>query len=167
MAFCAGAPPTKSAETQTTLIAGNAEDGRTFALRACSGCHVVAPSSYTGPPSPPTFQEIANQPKVTAASLRHHLETLLAVPKTTNQQYPRGDQWQRIRLWSARRHSAGTPRLGSACQRPSAPLLWRSQMRPARLTKSSSTTPRFPELLDLMQHAVHDAILAHVSRFFF
>jgi cytochrome c553 len=86
VAASAGAPPATSAQMQTTLVAGNAGDGRTFALRACTGCHVVEPDQpfkpiYTGPPSPPSFKEIANQPKVTAASLRHHLETLPAVPK--------------------------------------------------------------------------------------
>jgi hypothetical protein len=33
----------------------------------------------TGPPSPASGKEIANQPKVTAASLPHHLETQPAV----------------------------------------------------------------------------------------
>jgi hypothetical protein len=69
------------------LAAGNAEDGRTFALRACTGCHVVAPDQpfkpiYTGPPRPPDFKEIAKRPNLAAASLLHHVETLPAVPKT-------------------------------------------------------------------------------------
>jgi mono/diheme cytochrome c family protein len=93
VASTVGAPPARCAQMQTTLVAGNAEDGRTFALRACTGCHVVAPDQpfepiYAGPPSPPTFKEVANQPKVTAASLRHHLETLPAVPKNLHMANP-------------------------------------------------------------------------------
>ena len=78
-----GAP---AADAQVKPVEGNAEDGRTLALRACTGCHVVAPDQpfkpvYTGPPRPPDFKEIANQPNLAAASLQHHLETLPAVPK--------------------------------------------------------------------------------------
>jgi hypothetical protein len=75
------------------LAAGNAEDGRTFALRACTGCHVVAPDQpfkpiYTGPPRPPDFKEIAKRPNLAAASLLHHVETLPAVPKNLRMANP-------------------------------------------------------------------------------
>ncbi len=75
-----------AADAQPKLVEDNAEAGRHFALLACTGCHVVAPDQrfkpiYVGPPHPPDFKEIANQPNITAASLRHHLETLPAVPK--------------------------------------------------------------------------------------
>jgi hypothetical protein len=74
------------ANAQTTSIGGKAEAGRTFALQACTGCHLVVPDQpfmpiYTGPPRPPDFREIANQSSTTPASLRHHLQTLPAVPK--------------------------------------------------------------------------------------
>jgi hypothetical protein len=38
---------------------------------------------YTGSPYPPDIKEIANQSNMAAASLRHHLETLPAVPKNS------------------------------------------------------------------------------------
>ena len=74
-----------STNAQTTSAEGKAEAGRTFALQACTGCHLVAPDQpfkpiYTGTPRPPDFREIANRPNTTAASLRHHLQTLPAVP---------------------------------------------------------------------------------------
>jgi hypothetical protein len=82
-----------AANAQVKPAEGNAEHGRTFALRACTGCHVVAPDQpfkpiYIGPPRPPDFKEIANQPRVTAASLQHHLETLPAVPKNLDMANP-------------------------------------------------------------------------------
>ena len=57
-----------------------------LAMRVCTGCHVVTPDQpfkpvYAPPPYPPDFKEIANRSNVTAASLRHHLETLPATPK--------------------------------------------------------------------------------------
>ena len=65
---------------------GNVQAGRAFALLACTGCHVVAPDQpfkpvYQGPPNPPDFKDVANQPGMTADSLRHYLETLPAVPQ--------------------------------------------------------------------------------------
>lgn len=82
-----------AANAQTTSIEGKAEAGRTFALQACTGCHLVAPDQpfmpiYTGLPRPPDFREIANQSNTTAASLRHHLETLPAVPKDLHMANP-------------------------------------------------------------------------------
>lgn len=78
---------------QTKPVEGKAEAGRTFALLACTGCHVVAPDQpfkpvNTGPPRPPDFKEIANQPNITAASLQHHLETLPAVPPNSHMPNP-------------------------------------------------------------------------------
>jgi mono/diheme cytochrome c family protein len=66
---------------------GKAEAGRSFALLACTGCHVVAADQpfkpvYSGLPHPPDFKEIANRSELTAARLRHHLQTLPAVPNT-------------------------------------------------------------------------------------
>jgi len=80
----AWAVPATHAQTKHTE--GYAQAGRALALVVCTGCHVVAPDQpfkpvYTGPPRPPDFQEIANRPDITAASLRHHLETLPTVPK--------------------------------------------------------------------------------------
>jgi mono/diheme cytochrome c family protein len=75
-----------SAQVQTKPAEGEAAAGRILALRACTGCHIVAPDQpfqpiFTGPPRPPDFKEIANQSNMTAASLQHHLETLPAVSK--------------------------------------------------------------------------------------
>jgi mono/diheme cytochrome c family protein len=77
---------TDAAHAQTKPTAGDAAAGRTFALRACTGCHVVAPDQpfkpvYHGPPDPPAFNTIASRHDVTAASLQHHLDTLPAVPR--------------------------------------------------------------------------------------
>lgn len=75
-----------SAPAQTKRAEGNAAAGRTLALSACTGCHVVAPDQpfnpeWTGTPRPPDFKAIANRADVTAASLQHHLQTLPAVPQ--------------------------------------------------------------------------------------
>jgi mono/diheme cytochrome c family protein len=66
--------------------AGDAKEGRTFALEACTGCHIVAPEQpfkpiYTGDSHPPDFKEIANKAGVTGESLNHYLDTLPAIPK--------------------------------------------------------------------------------------
>jgi mono/diheme cytochrome c family protein len=80
-----GAP---AAKEQTKAAEGNVQAGRALALLVCAGCHVVAPDQpfkpvYQGPPNPPDFKEIANEPGVTAESLRHHLETLPAVARNS------------------------------------------------------------------------------------
>ena len=80
-----GAPAAKG---QTKPAEGNMQAGRALALLVCASCHVVAPDQpfkpvYKGPPNPPNFKEIANQPGVTAESLRHHLETLPAVARNS------------------------------------------------------------------------------------
>jgi mono/diheme cytochrome c family protein len=78
-----------AANAQTKLVEGNAEAGRSMALLACTGCHVVAPDQpfkpiRTGLPRPPDFKEIADRPNITAASLRHYLEILPAVPENSH-----------------------------------------------------------------------------------
>lgn len=75
-----------AANAQPKSVAGNVEAGRTLALWACTGCHIVAPDQrfkpiYTGTPHPPDFKAIANKPAITAAWLQHHLESLPVVPK--------------------------------------------------------------------------------------
>jgi mono/diheme cytochrome c family protein len=65
---------------------GDAKEGRSFALEACTGCHVVALDQpfkpiYTGEIHPPDFKDIANKPSVTADSLIHYLDTLPTIPK--------------------------------------------------------------------------------------
>jgi len=76
-----------AANAQTKPVAGDA--GRTLALLACTGCHVVATDQpfkpvYVGEPHPPDFKEIANRPNTTAASLQRYLETLPAVPENSH-----------------------------------------------------------------------------------
>jgi mono/diheme cytochrome c family protein len=54
-----------------------------LALEACTGCHVVA-ADQPFPPllkGAPDFQEIANRPNVTAASLRRTIAALPQVPR--------------------------------------------------------------------------------------
>jgi mono/diheme cytochrome c family protein len=65
---------------------GDAKEGHTFALEACTGCHVVASDQpfkpiYAGDVHPPDFKDIANKPSVTADSLIHYLDTLPTIPK--------------------------------------------------------------------------------------
>jgi mono/diheme cytochrome c family protein len=66
--------------------AGDAKEGRAFALEACTGCHVVAANQpfkpiYTDDVHPPDFKDIANKPGITAESLIHYLDTLPTIPK--------------------------------------------------------------------------------------
>jgi mono/diheme cytochrome c family protein len=61
----------------------NADAGRKLALDACTGCHIVSddqrfPPLLTGAPG---FREIANRPKITAASLRRTIAALPQVPR--------------------------------------------------------------------------------------
>jgi len=82
-----------AASAQAKLAKGRVEAGRALALRACSGCHVVASDQpfqpiYAGPPRPPDFKEIASRSNVTAASLQRHLQTLPAVPKNLRMANP-------------------------------------------------------------------------------
>ena len=78
-----------AANGQTKLVEGSAEAGRSMALLACTGRHLVAPDQpfkpvYAPPPHPSDFKEIANRPNTTAASLQHYLETLPAVPENSH-----------------------------------------------------------------------------------
>jgi mono/diheme cytochrome c family protein len=71
--------------------AGNAQSGRQVALTSCTGCHVVAPDQPFRPIYPeklPDFKTIANKPNTSAASLRHFLDTLPAVPKRSKMGNP-------------------------------------------------------------------------------
>jgi mono/diheme cytochrome c family protein len=57
---------------------GSASAGRSIALDICSPCHVVAPDQADEPvlnQKTPTFQEIADDPKTSAASLRRFTTT--------------------------------------------------------------------------------------------
>lgn len=67
---------------QTKRSEGDIEAGRKLALFACTGCHVVTPDQPFKPLiiGQPSFNEIANRPNVTAASLQRDLEALPDVP---------------------------------------------------------------------------------------
>ena len=72
---------------------GDAQAGRTLALQACTGCHVVASDQpfkpiYRGPIHPPDFKDIADRPDVTMASLQHHLATLPTIPQNSHMANP-------------------------------------------------------------------------------
>jgi mono/diheme cytochrome c family protein len=62
---------------------GNANAGRELALDACNGCHIVSDDQRFPPllKGAPGFREIANRPKVTAASLRRTIAALPQVPR--------------------------------------------------------------------------------------
>jgi mono/diheme cytochrome c family protein len=69
--------------------AGDVQEGRAFALEACTGCHVVAADQpfkpiYAGDIHPPDFKDIASKPGVTADSLIHYLDTLPTIPKDSH-----------------------------------------------------------------------------------
>lgn len=88
-----GAWATPATQAQTKHSEGDAESGRTLALWACTGCHVVASDQrmkpvYTLSPRPPNFKDIANQPSISAASLQHHLETLPTIPENSHMANP-------------------------------------------------------------------------------
>ncbi len=58
--------------------------GKAFAERRCSGCHgVVANRSSPNPESPP-FEDIANRPNVTRATLRQFLSDSHNYPAAMN-----------------------------------------------------------------------------------
>jgi mono/diheme cytochrome c family protein len=85
--------PALAIHAQTKLVAGDRANGRIFALRACTGCHIVAPDQpfkpvFTGPPHPPDFKDIANKPNVTAATLQRHLLSLPTVPQRPSMANP-------------------------------------------------------------------------------
>ncbi len=66
--------------------AGDAKQGRAFALEACTGCHIVATDQpfkpiYAGDGHPPNFRDIASKTGVTAESLIHYLDTLPTIPR--------------------------------------------------------------------------------------
>lgn len=59
-------------------VGAQVANGRHIALKICSACHLVAASQefspLLNPPAPP-FDEVANRPDATRASLRHFVET--------------------------------------------------------------------------------------------
>lgn len=78
--------PAQSKPAETKPIDGSAAAGRILALRACTGCHVVAPDQpympiYKGARRPPDFKDIANKPDINAAALRTYLASLPTIPK--------------------------------------------------------------------------------------
>ena len=88
IALCPGSAA-PGATGQSEPAQGNVEAGRSMALLACTGCHIVAPDQpfkpvRVGPLQPPDFKDIANRPGLTADSLRHHLETLPDVPQNAH-----------------------------------------------------------------------------------
>jgi mono/diheme cytochrome c family protein len=81
--FAASTPSIAHAQARPQ---GDAQEGRAFALEACTACHVVAPDQRfkpisTATPRPPDFREIANRSNVSAASLLHDLQSMPTIPK--------------------------------------------------------------------------------------
>jgi len=92
IALCA-ALATSTSDAQTKIPEGDPEAGRTLALWACTGCHVVAPDQrmkpvYTLSPRPPHFKDIANRPDITAAALQQHLKSLPTIPEDSRMANP-------------------------------------------------------------------------------
>jgi mono/diheme cytochrome c family protein len=86
MLIATAAAHTEFAAYSQPKPAGDAKEGRAFALEACTGCHVVASDQpfkpiYVGEVHPLDFKDIANKPGATADSLIHYLDTLPAIPK--------------------------------------------------------------------------------------
>jgi len=76
-----------AAHPQTKPLDDSAEAGRILALRACTGCHIVASDQpympiYKGARRPPDFKDIANKSDSSVGALRNYLATLPAVPKS-------------------------------------------------------------------------------------
>lgn len=82
--------PIQPKPIQPKPIDGDVAAGRTLALQACTGCHLVASDQPYRPilkrtPRPPDFKDIANKPDVTAAWLRNYLASLPAIPTKSSQ----------------------------------------------------------------------------------
>jgi cytochrome c1 len=80
-----------TADAQHSSAPDHVAAGRTLALLACTGCHVVAPDQpfapvLRGSTPPPDFHSIANTPTTSADSLRKYLLTLPAIPALTSPQ---------------------------------------------------------------------------------
>ena len=71
-----------AAERSRPAYRGKADAGREFALRVCTGCHVVSPDQPFAPDlkGNPDFHTIANTRGVTPESLRRKLAALPQVP---------------------------------------------------------------------------------------
>jgi mono/diheme cytochrome c family protein len=83
----------RSGDAQRLAASGNADAGRTLALRFCTGCHVVSadqpfPPLLTAPQAPPDFHAIVNKPNTTEASLHRFLSTLPPVPARSHMANP-------------------------------------------------------------------------------
>jgi mono/diheme cytochrome c family protein len=76
------ASPAGHAKGKEPSDRGNADAGRELALQACTGCHVVSDNQRFPPllKGAPDFRQIANQPNVTATSLRRTIAALPQVP---------------------------------------------------------------------------------------
>jgi mono/diheme cytochrome c family protein len=75
--------PAGPANATKSVDRGDADAGGDLALEACTGCHVVSANQPFAPllKGPPDFQEIANRPNVTPASLRRTIAALPLVPR--------------------------------------------------------------------------------------
>ncbi len=81
--FAIAADTANAANAKRSADRGDADDGRDLAVVACTGCHVVSADQPFAPliNGPPDFQEIANRPNVTVASLRRTIAALPLVPR--------------------------------------------------------------------------------------
>jgi mono/diheme cytochrome c family protein len=70
---------------KTKLVADGPAAGRVLALKACTGCHIVASDQSFKP----VFTDpLARAPNVTAAKLERHLSSLSTVPRHSSMANP-------------------------------------------------------------------------------
>jgi mono/diheme cytochrome c family protein len=74
--------PSGNAKGKELPDRSKADAGRELAIEACTGCHVVSDNQPFPPllKGAPDFRKIANQPNVTATSLRRTIAALPQVP---------------------------------------------------------------------------------------
>ncbi len=73
-------PPRGGTQASTVHI----RKGLSFARDHCAACHGVTPNSSSPNPESPTFEELANRPGLTSATLRQFLRDSHNFPEAMN-----------------------------------------------------------------------------------
>lgn len=66
------------------VLSAGARRGLAFAQQRCSACHAVTENRISPNPEPPSFEDIANRPGVTTATLRQFLRDSHNYPEAMN-----------------------------------------------------------------------------------